>query len=127
MPPGAEGGIVTGPTLAMIGERGPEAVVPLGEGGDTCVTNEFHIDADFSTASVRIKRYGTISNQELMIQTSSMTVAIHRPISEGETSLASHLGQDSLNSRTTLLHFLQSIGDSLLGNTATTPAPNSHQ
>jgi hypothetical protein len=96
-------------------------------GGDTCVTNEFHIDADFSTGSVRIKRYGTISNQELMIQTSSMTVAIHRPISEGETSLASHLGQDSLNSRTTLLHFLQSIGDSLLGNTATTPAPNSHQ
>jgi hypothetical protein len=30
----AEGGIVTGPTLAMIGERGPEAVVPLsGRGG----------------------------------------------------------------------------------------------
>jgi len=25
----AEGGIVTGPTLAMIGERGPEAVIPL--------------------------------------------------------------------------------------------------
>ena len=29
----AEGGIVTKPTLAMIGERGPEAVVPLGRGG----------------------------------------------------------------------------------------------
>jgi len=30
----ADGGIVTGPTLAMIGERGPEAVVPLsGRGG----------------------------------------------------------------------------------------------
>jgi phage-related minor tail protein len=30
----AEGGIVTGPTLAMIGERGPEAVIPLsGSGG----------------------------------------------------------------------------------------------
>jgi hypothetical protein len=30
----AEGGIVTGPTLAMIGERGPEAVIPLsGRGG----------------------------------------------------------------------------------------------
>ncbi len=29
----AEGGIVTRPTLAMIGERGPEAVVPLGSGG----------------------------------------------------------------------------------------------
>jgi hypothetical protein len=29
----AEGGIVTSPTLALIGERGPEAVVPLGRGG----------------------------------------------------------------------------------------------
>lgn len=29
----ADGGIVTGPTLAMIGERGPEAVVPLNRGG----------------------------------------------------------------------------------------------
>jgi hypothetical protein len=29
----AEGGIVTKPTLAMIGERGPEAVVPLGRSG----------------------------------------------------------------------------------------------
>jgi hypothetical protein len=40
----ADGGIVTGPTLAMIGERGPEAVIPLtgrnaGAGmGDTNVT-----------------------------------------------------------------------------------------
>jgi len=29
----AEGGIVRSPTLAMIGESGPEAVVPLGQGG----------------------------------------------------------------------------------------------
>ena len=29
----AEGGIVTGPTLAMIGERGPEAVIPLSRSG----------------------------------------------------------------------------------------------
>ena len=38
----AEGGIVTGPTLAMIGERGPEAVIPLnragGMGGGNTVT-----------------------------------------------------------------------------------------
>jgi hypothetical protein len=38
----AEGGIVTGPTLAMIGEKGPEAVVPLdryrgGGGGDITI------------------------------------------------------------------------------------------
>jgi len=30
----AEGGIVTSPTLALIGEKGPEAVVPLGRGGN---------------------------------------------------------------------------------------------
>ena len=41
----AEGGIVTGPTLAMIGERGPEAVIPLdraggmGLGGNTITIN----------------------------------------------------------------------------------------
>jgi len=33
IPKMAEGGIVTSPTLAMIGERGPEAVVPLGARG----------------------------------------------------------------------------------------------
>jgi hypothetical protein len=39
----ARGGIVTGPTLALIGERGPEAVIPLsrmtGGGGTTIVVN----------------------------------------------------------------------------------------
>ena len=29
----ASGGVVTSPTLAMIGEAGPEAVIPLGRGG----------------------------------------------------------------------------------------------
>jgi hypothetical protein len=29
----ADGGIVTGPTLAMIGEAGPEAVIPLSQMG----------------------------------------------------------------------------------------------
>jgi hypothetical protein len=29
----AEGGIVTGPTQALIGEAGPEAVIPLSQGG----------------------------------------------------------------------------------------------
>ena len=33
MPELARGGIVSKPTLAMIGEKGPEAVVPLGRGG----------------------------------------------------------------------------------------------
>jgi hypothetical protein len=38
----ANGGIVRQPTLAMIGERGPEAVVPLGKGGGMGQTNNFH-------------------------------------------------------------------------------------
>ena len=40
MIPGLQaGGIVTRPTLAMIGERGPEAVVPLNRGGLTTNVN----------------------------------------------------------------------------------------
>jgi hypothetical protein len=42
----AKGGIVTEPTLAMIGEAGPEAVVPLdrynGGGGGNNVTINVH-------------------------------------------------------------------------------------
>ena len=38
----AQGGIVSSPTLAMIGEAGPEAVVPLGRGGAMGQTNNFH-------------------------------------------------------------------------------------
>jgi len=37
--PFAEGGIVTRPTLALIGEAGPEAVIPLGKGGAGTVIN----------------------------------------------------------------------------------------
>jgi hypothetical protein len=33
LPKLASGGIVNNPTIAMIGESGPEAVVPLGSGG----------------------------------------------------------------------------------------------
>lgn len=39
--PLAKGGIVTRPTVALIGEAGPEAVVPLGRfGGDKAILNE---------------------------------------------------------------------------------------
>jgi hypothetical protein len=37
----ASGGIVSRPTLAMIGEAGPEAVVPLRSGGGGMVTNHY--------------------------------------------------------------------------------------
>jgi len=37
----ASGGIVTKPTLAMVGERGPEAVIPLGRGGGMGTVNVY--------------------------------------------------------------------------------------
>ena len=43
----AKGGIVNKPTLAMIGESGPEAVVPLGEGGGMGGST-FNINVDVS-------------------------------------------------------------------------------
>ena len=38
----AQGGIVTRPTLGLVGEAGPEAIVPLGRGGGMGTTNNFH-------------------------------------------------------------------------------------
>ena len=57
----AEGGIVTSPTLAMIGERGPEAVVPLnrasGVGGITVnVTGGLATSAEIGQAVVNAIR-----------------------------------------------------------------------
>ena len=57
----AEGGIVTSPTLAMIGERGPEAVVPLnrasGVGGVTVnVTGGLATSAEIGQAVVNAIR-----------------------------------------------------------------------
>jgi hypothetical protein len=39
----AEGGIVTGPTLALIGEAGPEAVIPLDRAGGLGGGNTIHV------------------------------------------------------------------------------------
>jgi len=50
IPKFAEGGIVTRPTLAMIGERGPEAVVPLnavGKGGVYITITGNNISSDY--------------------------------------------------------------------------------
>ena len=38
----AQGGIVRHPTMALVGESGPEAVIPLGRGGGLGSTNIFH-------------------------------------------------------------------------------------
>jgi len=44
----AKGGIVSQPTLAMIGESGPEAVVPLGRGGGAGMTVNLVINGDIN-------------------------------------------------------------------------------
>jgi predicted nucleic acid-binding protein len=44
----AKGGVVTRPTLAMLGESGPEAVVPLGRGGGAGMTVNLVINGDIN-------------------------------------------------------------------------------
>jgi len=52
----AKGGIVTQPTLAMVGEAGPEAIVPLnkmaGVGGITVNVTGNYIDSDYSAERI---------------------------------------------------------------------------
>ena len=54
----AEGGIVTGPTLGVVGEAGPEAIIPLdrGMGGQT-VVNVTVTSADPQAVVEAIRRY----------------------------------------------------------------------
>ena len=49
----AEGGIVTGPTLAMIGEAGPEAVIPLSGPNSKGMGQTFNININMSGFSDR--------------------------------------------------------------------------
>lgn len=52
-----EGGIVTRPTMALIGERGPEAVVPLGRGGGMGNTTVVHIHAGMVATSMQVEQW----------------------------------------------------------------------
>jgi hypothetical protein len=53
----AEGGIVAKPTLAMLGERGPEAVVPLEKVGNVTITQNlyFYGPADKTTVTTALE------------------------------------------------------------------------
>lgn len=71
----ADGGIVTGPTLAMIGERGPEAVIPLsgrnsGMGGNYTIniTGGLSSSADIGKAVVNAIRQFNLTNGPANIQ-----------------------------------------------------------
>jgi hypothetical protein len=50
----ADGGVVTRPTLAMIGESGPEAVVPLSRAGAMGSTVNLTVNAGFGTDGRRV-------------------------------------------------------------------------
>ncbi len=71
----AEGGIVTGPTLALIGEAGPEAVVPLDRGagamGTTNITVNMPAGSDGADVVRAIQRYARKSGV-LPIPTTSL-------------------------------------------------------
>ena len=60
----AEGGIVTRPTLALIGESGPEAVIPLGRGG--AGGNTFNIN--FNNLTVRSDEDIDILTEEISLR-----------------------------------------------------------
>jgi hypothetical protein len=74
----AEGGIVTGPTLAMIGEAGPEAVIPLskmgGMGGGITVNVNGGISTsqEISQAIVRALQNYVYQSGPVPINTRSM-------------------------------------------------------
>jgi hypothetical protein len=52
----AEGGIVTGPTSALIGEAGPEAVIPLGKMGSMGNTYNITVNAGMGTSGSEVGR-----------------------------------------------------------------------
>jgi hypothetical protein len=62
----ASGGIVTSPTLAMIGERGPEAVIPLGQiSGTGNQQINLYIDGEQVTSVIEKRMNNSIRLQEV--------------------------------------------------------------
>jgi len=69
----AEGGIVNSPTLAMIGERGPEAVVPLDRAGGIGGTNvTIHVNGGDPNAVVSALRTYMRQNGSIPIRVSNI-------------------------------------------------------
>lgn len=60
IPKFAEGGIVTGPTLGLIGEAGPEAIIPLNRlgGGFSSSTVNVYLQGDFYTTTEIAEEFG---------------------------------------------------------------------
>jgi phage-related minor tail protein len=71
----AKGGIVNSPTLAMIGEAGPEAVVPLSKANNP-----------LGQSGITINVYGDVSGQELMEKVSEGIMSKLRMNTQGALS-----------------------------------------
>lgn len=57
LPAFGEGGVVTRPTIALVGERGPEAIVPLGKGGaGMAYSPTINVDARGATNPAEVAR-----------------------------------------------------------------------
>jgi phage-related protein len=56
LPKLAEGGLVTGPTIAMVGEAGPEAVIPLNKSGLMGNTYNITVNAGVGTSGSEVGR-----------------------------------------------------------------------
>lgn len=68
----AEGGIVTGPTLAMIGEAGPEAVIPLNRAGSLGNNITINVNGGDPNAVVAALRTYMRQNGSIPIRTSNI-------------------------------------------------------
>lgn len=62
----ASGGIVTGPTLALIGEAGPEAVVPLGKSGGLGTNINITITGNHINNSMNLRRIASEVSDEIV-------------------------------------------------------------
>ena len=68
----AEGGIVTGPTLAMLGEAGPEAVIPLNRAGSLGNNITINVNGGDPNAVVAALRTYMRQNGSIPIRTSNI-------------------------------------------------------
>lgn len=76
MPPGvklASGGIVTRPTQALVGESGPEAIIPLGPSGTSMVGGNITIPITIQMGDREIMRVVKVIGPELMRSLSTKT------------------------------------------------------
>lgn len=84
----AEGGIVTSPTLRLVGEAGPEAIIPLGQGGglglgNISVTVNVEGSADQRTVDFAVQRIRQELKNVIVEASSSQTAATHKRIRNG--------------------------------------------